>query len=166
MTQTIDSQTARFMSKISPEALSGCWLWTAAVNKSGYGMFNERWDNKSKRSIVCLAHRFSFKLANRNFDDRFNVLHHCDNPACVNPSHLFAGTQADNVADMDIKGRRINSQLQGERHPNSKVNKDDVYQMLEMRKNGFTQQSIANKFGISQVQVGNILRKDQWKHIQ
>jgi hypothetical protein len=155
----------RFFEKVWPEPNSGCWLWAAAANQQGYGMFNERWDNELKKSIVVLAHRFSFKMANKDFDGRLQVLHRCDNPACVNPDHLFAGLPADNVADMDRKGRRVNKPLTGSQHPNSKITETDVKRMFEMRQQGMTQKQIGDSFGISQVQVGNIIRKDQWKQI-
>jgi DNA-binding CsgD family transcriptional regulator len=156
----------RFMDKVSPEPMSGCWLWTGSVNRAGYGMFHVRHDAARNRSHAALAHRVSFEVFKGQELGQLQALHHCDNPACVNPAHLFAGRPADNVADMDGKGRRVNRPMRGSRHANSKVTETDVLQMFALRLQGLTQQQIGNRFGISQVQVGNILRKNQWKQVQ
>lgn len=80
----------------------GCWLWTGAKNQDGYGIFRIR------RSLVR-AHRLAWKLAHgRSPRDDRAVLHHCDTPACVRPSHLWIGTVADNNRDAARKGRNRN----------------------------------------------------------
>lgn len=90
-------------------APSGCWLWQAATNKDGYGSFWSgayRFDDRAAGPIMVLAHRWSFEHFVGLIPDGLNVLHHCDTPACVNPAHLFLGTQLDNVRDCAAKGRR------------------------------------------------------------
>lgn len=96
----------RFMQYVSPEPNTGCWLWTGALSKDGYGNFNLR--RKTVR-----AHRLSYELFVKPIptDVAYHgicVCHKCDVRSCVNPDHLFLGTQLDNVLDMVEKGRGAN----------------------------------------------------------
>ena len=87
----------RFWAKV--EKTDGCWLWRAATGANGrYGRFGIG-------SKVLLAHRVAWTLAHGELPDAARVLHRCDNPLCVNPAHLFLGTQGDNLRDMTSKGR-------------------------------------------------------------
>lgn len=80
---------------------SGCWNWQRCKNKAGYGIYVYKQKN-------YLAHRFSWSLKNGDINKGLHVLHKCDNPACVNPDHLFLGTQSDNNKDCKSKGRHKN----------------------------------------------------------
>jgi hypothetical protein len=89
-------EATRFWSFV--ERTESCWLWRGAQRGSGYGGFH--W-----RNISHYAHRKAWELINGPIADGLHVCHHCDNPPCVRPDHLFLGTQADNNHDRDRKGR-------------------------------------------------------------
>jgi len=90
----------RFWEKIAIGDDDKCWEWQAARNAKGYGRLT------SGRGVYLKAHRVAFALSNGGFvADETHVLHHCDNPPCCNPTHLFIGTPKDNTADMIRKGR-------------------------------------------------------------
>jgi len=90
----------RFWAKVYKKAKGGCWEWTAAKKDTGYGVF---WVPKQRRLFG--AHRIAWMLNNGEIPVGKLVLHKCDNPACINPSHLFLGNQQDNITDMWNKGR-------------------------------------------------------------
>jgi hypothetical protein len=89
-----DRAQEKFMSLVSPEPNSGCWLWAGAVEGSGYGMYS-----------MHRAHRLSHEFYKGPIPKGMVVRHHCDNPCCVNPSHLDWGTPKDNYDDMVSRGR-------------------------------------------------------------
>lgn len=90
----------RFWSKV--DRSGDCWMWTASRNASGYGRFGG-----SNSGGSYLAHRMCWELHNGPIPDGLCVLHRCDNPACVNPAHLWLGTRDDNNKDKTAKGRNV-----------------------------------------------------------
>jgi hypothetical protein len=93
----------RFEEKIHIEPNCGCWLWTAGVCKKGYGTFE-----LPRHTGSIGAHRLSWQLHRGPIPEGMHVLHRCDIPSCVNPAHLWLGTNADNVADRVKKRRTFN----------------------------------------------------------
>lgn len=96
----VKGELARFEAKYVPEPNTGCWLWTAALNTYGYGKMG-----RTREEGPEGAHRIAWRLLKGPIPLGMFVLHRCDMPACVNPEHLFLGTQADNIRDSVIKGR-------------------------------------------------------------
>lgn len=92
-----ESMQDRFEAKVSPVPHAGCWLWTGAETGTGYGAF---WAHGERR-----AHRVSYRLYKGPIPNGMVVCHRCDTPLCVNPEHLFLGTQRDNMLDASRKGR-------------------------------------------------------------
>lgn len=90
----------RFWEKVDKSG--DCWLWTAATAFWGYGVFQL---GRGPGEGIVRAHRWSWEQAHGPIPDGLFVCHHCDTPACVRPSHLFLGTNADNLGDMGRKGR-------------------------------------------------------------
>ena len=88
----------RFWSKVKVGAADECWEWQAGLDSDGYGRI--QFDGKRQG-----AHRFSWILHNTDIPQGMCICHRCDNPACVNPNHLFLGTQVDNIYDMVSKNR-------------------------------------------------------------
>jgi hypothetical protein len=90
----------RFATKWMPEPFSGCWLWTGGINTWGYGVLHRRGAHES-----ISAHRAAWELHRGPIPNGLFVLHKCDTRMCVNPDHLFLGTQRDNIHDCMAKGR-------------------------------------------------------------
>ena len=153
MTEAFD----RFDKKWIPITDCGCYLWTAAVNKNGYGKFasNGGW---------ILAHRYAYERENGKIPEGLIVCHSCDNPSCVNVNHMFLGTHADNNKDRDQKNR--NRQLCGEDHGRSKLTIDQVRELRELVKNGaLSAYAASKKFGINHKTSRNIVEGKLWKHV-
>ena len=150
----------RFWDKVDKRGTDECWEWQAFRNKFGYGRF---FFNGKKHQ----AHRIAWTLTNGaipKMEDgqRVCVLHHCDNPSCCNPSHLFLGTQKENVKDMVMKMRG----LVGEKNGRAKIDEMDVYFIRYWLKNGYSQRKIAEIFKIKKSQVCRINTGETWRHLE
>lgn len=154
---------ARFWAKVDKRGPDECWPWKAYSMPGSYGQFG-------CGSRVFLAHRISWIIANGSIPQHagyhgFCVCHKCDNPKCVNPNHLFLGTNADNVHDMDKKGRRKVDPVFGEAHGKSKLTEKAVEEIRKARNAGMKMQPLADKFGISIVTVSAVCRRRTWRHV-
>jgi hypothetical protein len=141
----------RFQNYLMPEPNSGCWLWMGGTHKTGYGAFTI-----CKRKQVS-AHRISWEIHHGPIPKGFCVLHHCDNQSCVNPRHLFLGTNQDNSDDCVNKKRHT----YGSHHKNAKIT-DDI--AINIRQDPRSLKKISESFGVSARLVFNIKHNMAWKH--
>ena len=135
------------------EKTDSCWMWKACTNKV-YGIFfpakKERW----------YAHRYSYFLSFGKIPENMSVLHKCDTPLCVNPEHLFIGTQQDNMKDMKNKNRGVKGETQG----GAKLKENDI---IEIRKKALTMThaEICKSYNVNRRTIGKIVNYDRWKHV-
>ncbi len=110
------------------------------------------------------AHRISYELHYGPIPDDMVVMHTCDNRACVNPKHLVAGTQAENMADMREKGRAapFYPSMPGASHPLATITPEIAQEVLRLRNEGCSQNEIARKLGISKGSVFNVYSGKHW----
>lgn len=151
----------RFWKKVKKGSPSECWIWTASLNFYGYGQISR------KRSVPIRANIASWILNRGPVPKGMCVCHHCDNPACVNPDHLFIGTHQDNVDDKMRKGRYFKGPpLNGEINPASKLVDEDVFKIRKMYALGnTTQRKIAKIFNVSQSAIWRVVTRENWTHV-
>jgi len=134
-----------------------CWLWTAATDDCGYGFFR-----KESRGMMCRAHRVAWELEHGPIPDTMQVLHTCDNPACVNPDHLWLGTHADNMHDKVRKGRVSFGPQDGENNPASTLSDEEVTEIRrEYATGNCTQRMLAGKYGVAQPTISKLVLRQR-----
>jgi len=152
----MDRQSS-FESRLIPEPNSGCWLWFGMQrNGKAYGVFC--WKNKS-----LSAHRAAWEIYFGPIPPGMNVCHKCDVPMCVNPEHLFIGTQLDNMTDCRKKGR--NRAPIGEKQHLSKLS-DDAVRNIRSDHDNFSLREMAEKFGVNKSTIDRVIKRRTWKHVQ
>ncbi len=139
----------RFWARVKKS--DGCWLWQGSKLVSGYGSLKV--PPKSWR-----AHRLAWTLTYGDIPEGLNVCHKCDTPLCVNPSHLWLGTQAANNADRDAKGR-------SRPYCFAKLTESDVRQIRIGLEQGETQVVLARRYGVTSPQISYIKNRKTWKHV-
>lgn len=168
---TVRSRPAevRFWEKV--EKTDECWNWTGAKQWTGRGSFG-----LAGRQTI-LAPRFSYQLHFGPIPNGLNVLHRCDNPACVRPDHLFLGTQQDNVADMWTKGRGpIGDQrgtithperiIRGEQHPKAVLTEELVKTLRDTyAAGGITMAALAVRYQVHERTIHGAITRRTWKHV-
>lgn len=134
-----------------PEPNSGCLLWLITVDKDGYGQ-------STIKRRVGKAHRRAWIAKHGPIPPGKHVLHRCDVRSCINPAHLFLGTQKTNMADMTTKGRRA----AGRSHGNAKLDENAI---RAIRAAVGSCRSIGATFGIGAMTVSRIRRREAWQHV-
>lgn len=145
----------RFNEKWMPEPFSGCWLWLAGINSTGYGQINA--------GVTRLAHRVSWELYRGALPTEMDVLHSCDTTICVNPWHLFLGTALTNALDSIKKGRWGYRGKSGASHHAAKLT-DDAVRFIRASSEPLLQ--IATRFGVTIQAVSEVRLRKTWRHIQ
>lgn len=145
----------RFWEKVDksggPEA---CWLWIGADNGKGYGHFT---DDAGQQ---WLPHRYSYVRCHGPIPDGLFVCHHCDVRRCVNPAHLFLGTNTDNMQDASQKGRT----RRGERHSSSKLTNEQVYEIRAFQ-GKVSGTDVADRYGVEAMTIYRIWWRHRWQHL-
>lgn len=149
------SMTDRFWSHVLVGQSDQCWPWSGYRDRFGHGQFAVH-----HRKIVA-AHRFALATRQVQPFDGACALHHCDNPPCCNPKHLYWGTNADNVRDRVERGRN----LRGEAHGRAKLTEEQVRQIRLSVANGHSQKAMAQVYGVRRSTVQLIVSRKRWTHL-
>jgi hypothetical protein len=144
----------RFAKSVSKT--ESCWIWKASKDKNGYGIFRGMIGN----TAFTRAHRYSYALHTGDLLIGMQALHTCDNPSCVNPEHLFAGTNADNMRDKANKGR--SKPRVGELHGQAILTERQVHRIL---KDPRPYVEIATQYNVAPSTIGSIKQRVSWKHL-
>lgn len=150
-----------------------CWEWIGSLNQDGYGQVRV-----NKRLIG--AHRVAWELTHGAIPDGLKVLHNCpagDNPSCVNPAHLFLGTQQENITDMVNKGRHTRGEshiwsrnlhrAQGEDNGRAKLTAAAVrFIRKRYAQGGVTFKQLARAFAVSDTTISSIVKRKIWRNLQ
>ena len=148
---------ARFLSNIMDRSNEdACWRWVGIKNSNGYGRFSL--GNKHR-----LAHRTSYQMFVGEIPAGMNVCHSCDNRLCVNPNHLWLGTQSENLKDAVSKGRMFRPDTTGERNGNRKLDWERVRAIRKMVASGERKSKVARVFGVAHSTINFIINNETWK---
>lgn len=138
---------ARYHDDVDQHGPDDCWPWRSDTNRRGYGTFNHS-------SGLRLAHRYGWELANGPIPDGLFVCHHCDNPPCQNPSHLFLGTPKDNAVDMSLKGRGPRGK--------ARLTREQAWEIKRRCLAGESRHALAAEFCVSATHVWQIAAGRRW----
>lgn len=151
---TVEARLAEYTDRRGPDE---CWEWTCGRDDDGYGEISVGGSSKHRR-----AHVVAWELANdRLVPAGYCVMHVCDNPPCVNPGHLLLGTNLDNLADRDRKGR----QQRGEQHARARLTEADVRNIRRAWKRGESLTALGVEYGTTPQNIYSIVHRKSWTHI-
>lgn len=147
-----DSEFKQYLFTRTVKNANGCWVWQGCKIHTGYGRVQ-------RRPNAWLAHRLAWTLTHGDIPPETFVLHHCDNPPCINPAHLYLGTQHDNMRDMIARERYNNK---GERNGRAKLTANLVRYIRTSSKTGA---ELGRELGVSRVIISSIRLRKSWQHI-
>lgn len=146
----------RFWAKVDRSGgADACWRWAAYLDPRGYGAF------ATNHSKMRGAHRVAWELTFGPIRGELDVLHRCDNPACVNPTHLFLGNHQANMDDRNHKGRHAH----GESHGKAKLTEPKVIELRRLRGEGWSFGMLAIRYGITSQAASDAACGKSWKHL-
>jgi DNA-binding XRE family transcriptional regulator len=152
MSQSVSDVRSRVWNKVEKQDSDECWEWTGATDSCGYGNLKISGSVKKTHRVALALDKGQLSLLNE-FDI---VRHKCDNPSCVNPSHLTEGTQKDNMIDMSER----------ERASNQKLDTDDAREIKERyREEDVTYSELAEEFGVYKGSIAAIMNGHSFKHV-
>lgn len=155
---TMESIAELFRTRTSTNE-AGCIEWNGSRNRGGYGTVG-------LNGKIMITSRIAWELRYGEIPAGMFVLHRCDNRCCINPDHLFLGTQQDNIADMKRKGRAKSGGARGKQLPQTKISEDDARSIRAMYASGCKQKELAHKFGVTQSAVSMIVTGRNWKYVE
>lgn len=153
--KTLEALKGRFEAKLIPEPNSGCWLWIGATAPTNSGL---AYGNFYLPGVTSKAHRASWLIYRGPIPDGMNVLHRCDLPLCVNPNHLFLGSQRDNIIDC-VRKRRTNPRRGAENHK-SKLTTE---QAAEIRASSHGTRRLSKRYGVARSTIHAIKCGRTWQ---
>lgn len=157
----IDGSILHRFLKYLPDEMpeSECWKWQGSKHKTGYGQLSHK-----KQRTVHKAHRLAYVIAKGDIPDGMMICHTCDNPACVNPSHLYAGTAKDNFKDMIERDRHVPPP----HVPGSKCGMAllDEEKVRYIRSSDKTPEELAEKFNVKPRTIRAVISRQNWRHVE
>lgn len=148
---TVEQYAEKFWKRVDKSSPTGCWVWQGYCQKFGHGWLGSRFG---------LAHRFAWSLLRGPLDAKACLLHHCDNPPCVNPEHLYVGDRQDNMRDKVARNRI----QKGQDSPKARLTDADVLEIRRLRYEVGAAE-LAKRFGVTMNYVYQIQRREAWKHL-
>jgi hypothetical protein len=154
-----EERVAAFWRKVKKDANDkGCWEWQGYRHPQGrYGYLKVAGNKTAK------AHRYSWELHNGPIPEGADVLHTCDNPPCIRPSHLFLGDDMTNAADRSAKGRSARNM--GTKNGRAKLTEDDV-RYIRCNPDHLTQKELAARFRVASSLISFVVNRVNWKHVE
>lgn len=152
----LNNSRKRLLSKVVKNKNTNCWEYQGATTKDGYGFF-------SLKHKMFLAHRISYLLFVGIIPNNLFVCHTCDNRRCINPEHLWLGTQSENINDMLSKGRKIFKK--GSEVWKAKLTESKVKEIRDLYKSGnYTYKQLSFIYCVTKEHIGAIIRKESWNY--
>jgi hypothetical protein len=155
----IMTKTQTFWSRVDKKTVDECWEWLGGHWTKGYPCFS--WNGHALR-----AHRVSYEIySGHRIPKHLFACHSCDNPGCVNPHHIFIGTNSDNQIDAARKGRLRPPRVHGEQHPKARLTEEQVLAIRELNAKGIGYRKLSKIFPVHRVTIKDIVRRRTWRHI-